>query len=605
MIGNFLDKMYDCILKISNPHIYQIMLKTPNDYSENLVKIIELFNRASQMMSQHASGSKASLHYKKTMNIYNEIYAKLAQNPDKLFNKQLQLYSEYLKIGGNVWDRYLDSGSDPLYKTDPKDRRFKDDSWNRDFMFDFIKQSYVATNNWFEDLVDDLQDVDVKTLQKFKFYIKLFNDSLSPSNFSYSNPEVIRETINSNGENLVKGLENFIADIEKSKDLLQISTIDKSNFKIGENIAATKGKVIYKNDIMELIRYDAVANKVHEAPLLIIPAWINKYYILDLSEQNSFVKWATGQGYDVYMISWVNPDAKHANKKFEDYVQEGAIDAIEQVIKISGKSQISVMGYCLGGTMLSCALAYLKSQDKNYVKNVTLITTMIDFDNIGDMSVFIDEEQIQDIENIMQETGYLDGSEMAAIFNMMRSNDLIWSFVVNNYLLGKSPLAFDILYWNADVTRMPAKNHSFYLRNMYLQNKLKDKGGIEIFGEKIDVSQIDIPTYMLATKEDHIAPWQTCFKTTNIFQGENRFVLAGSGHVAGVVNPPYKQKYGYHVSNSKTTNADDWLENAEHKSGSWWNDWNEWSKKFSDKMIKPNDFSAEALYDAPGEYVKG
>jgi len=340
--------------------------------------------------------------------------------------------------------------------------------------------------------------------------------------------------------------------------------------------------------------------------LLIVPAWINKYYILDLSPANSFVKWVVDQGYTVFMISWVNPTKKLAHKKFEDYMLQGPIAAIEAIEKATGEKQVSAMGYCLGGTLLSCTLAYLKAKGKNPIKSATFLTTMVDFGDVGDMSVFIDEEQIDNIEQQMKENGFLDGSEISAMFSSIRANDLIWSFVVNNYLLGRDPMPFDILYWNADATRLPADTHSFYLRNMYLKNKLKKPNALKLDGVPIDVTKIDTPTYLLATQEDHIAPWKTCFESTKLFSGDNTFVLAGSGHVAGVVNHPDKNKYGYYVSNKSEKDADKWLEGAKQQKGSWWSNWDSWNASYSDGKIdapKPGSAKLKAVEDAPGSYI--
>jgi polyhydroxyalkanoate synthase len=578
------------------------------DYMENFTKLAELYGVTIQKAVESSEENNQPPSAMQTMpKVWHEMMTKLMENPDHLYEKQLDLYADYMKVWGNAWNRYIGNDEKPLYSADPKDKRFKDETWNVDLTFDFIKQSYVLTNKWLHDVVGDIKGVDKKTLEKFDFYTRQFADAMSPSNFAFTNPAVIRETINTKGDNLVKGLENLINDMEHSKNFLNVSTANKDAFEVGKNIACTKGKVVFKNDLIELIQYEPLCKKVHETPLLIIPAWINKYYILDLSEHNSFVKWVVEQGYTVFMISWVNPSKKLAHKKFEDYMLEGPIAAIDAIEKATGQKQVTAIGYCLGGTLLSCTLSYLKSKKKKSIKAATFLTTMVDFSDVGDMSVFIDEEQIDAIEQKMKENGYLDGSEISAMFSSIRANDLIWSFVVNNYLLGREPMPFDILYWNADSTRMAADTHSFYLRNMYLNNRLKKPNALKLDGVPIDVTSIDVPTYQLAAQEDHIAPWKTCFETMNLFSGKNKFVLAGSGHVAGVVNHPSKNKYEYFENDKAASNAKEWLDSATQNTGSWWTNWDKWNSSFSQKKVdavKPGSGKLKTIEDAPGSYIK-
>ncbi|PIR37225.1 MAG: class I poly(R)-hydroxyalkanoic acid synthase [Alphaproteobacteria bacterium CG11_big_fil_rev_8_21_14_0_20_39_49] len=578
------------------------------NYIDNFAKVVELYGVSLQKAIENSEGNNNSPTAFQTMpKVWQELMAKLMEDPDKLYEKQLDLCADYMKIWGNAWNRYIGHDEQPLYPADPKDKRFKDETWNRDLTFDFIKQSYILTNKWLHDIVSDIKGVDKKTLEKFDFYTRQFADAMCPSNFAFTNPLVIRETIETKGENLKKGLENLINDLEKSKNFLNISTAKKDAFKIGENIACTKGKVVYKNDLIELIQYEPTCKKVYKTPLLIIPAWINKYYILDLSPETSFVKWIVDQGYTVFMISWVNPTKKLAHKKFEDYMLEGPLAAIDSIEKATGEKQVNVMAYCLGGTLLACTLAYLKSKKQTPIKSATFLTTMVDFGDVGDMSVFIDEQQIDAIEEQMRQNGFLDGSEISAMFSSIRANDLIWSFVVNNYLLGRDPMPFDILYWNADSTRMPADTHSFYLRNMYLKNKLKKPNALKLDGVPIDVTKIDTPTYLLATQEDHIAPWKTCYESVNLFSGENNFVLAGSGHVAGVVNHPDKNKYGYYVNAKNDKDPQKWLDGAKQHSGSWWTNWDKWNSSYSGQKIdavKPGSGKLKTIEDAPGSYIK-
>jgi polyhydroxyalkanoate synthase len=587
------------------------MTKTKEDnsfseYMENFSRLSELYTRSVQESLDSGEEFDIPAPYKSMANIMGEIAAKFMENPDKLYQKQVELYTDYLNVWNNAWQRYIGEADKPLYPADPKDRRFKDSAWNEDLTFDFIKQSYLLTNKWLQNMIGELEGVDKKTHAKFEFYTKQLADAMSPSNFALTNPEVIRESIETNGASLLKGFQNLMRDLDGGKKLLNIQTADLAAFQLGQNIAATRGKVIYRNDLIELIQYNPIHPNNYQVPLLLMPAWINKFYILDLSDNNSFVKWALNQGYTVFMVSWVNPDKNLSHKKFEDYMLEGPLAALDAIEKATGIKEVTAVGYCLGGTLLSCTLAYMKAKNDPRIKAATFLTTMVDFCNVGDMSVFIDEPQIDALEKQMREAGFLDGGHISAIFSAMRANDLIWSFVVNNYLLGRDPLPFDILYWNSDVTRMPADAHSFYLRNMYLQNLLKNPGGITLAGVPIDVTKVDIPCYILSTMEDHIAPWQTTFETTNLFNSLSRFVLAGSGHVAGVINPPEKNKYGYWVNDKMAKTADKWLEGATQMEGSWWSDWNNWNKSFSGALIPapaPGSGKLKPLCDAPGTFV--
>jgi polyhydroxyalkanoate synthase len=374
---------------------------------------------------------------------------------------------------------------------------------------------------------------------------------------------------------------------------------------VGQNLAMTQGKVILQNDLMQLIQYQALTDKVHATPILIIPAWINKYYILDLQKTNSFVRWLVEKGYTVFMVSWVNPDISHNKKQFEDYMKEGALAAIAKVTEVTKEQQINLIGYCLGGTLLAATAAYLKAKQpkSSPIKTATFLTSLIDFCDVGDIGVFIDEVQISMLEKRMSEKGYLDGYEMAHTFSMIRANDMIWSFYINNYLLGKDPFPFDILYWNADSTRLPAKMHSFYLRNMYKDNLLVKPNKMKINGTGIDLGIIDLPVYILSTQDDHIAPWKSTYKATQIYKGKTRFVLSGSGHVAGVINHPDRNKYFYLINDEIPSSPEAWLNKAKEKQGSWWNDWDKWASSQSGQKVAARKISL-ALEDAPGSYVK-
>jgi polyhydroxyalkanoate synthase len=446
-------------------------------------------------------------------------------------------------------------------------------------------------------LTKNVKGLGAKEKAKLEFYTRQFLDAISPSNYLATNPEVLRATLETNAENLVKGLKRLAEDVAKG----QITQTDYKAFEVGKNLATTPGKVVFQNDLMQLIQYSPSTKEVYQTPLLFIPAWINKYYIADLQPDNSFVKWLVDHGFTLFMISWVNPDKRHANKDFADYMNEGVLAALEQMKKLTGEAQSNVIGYCLGGTLLATTLAYLEAKNKKLVKAATFLTTLLDFKNAGDLGVFIDEAQINSLEKRMSEQGYLSGDEMAMTFSMLRSNDLIWSNVVNNYLLGKDPFPFDLLYWNSDSTRMPAKMHSFYLRNMYLNNNLAKKK-IKIGGVDIDLTKITTPAYFLSTLKDHIAPWKATYEGAKMFK-DAVFTLADSGHIAGVVNPPHKSKYPHWINGKPKESADEWLKHATEEGGSWWTNWQKWIKKFEGPKVAARKIG-KAIEDAPGSYVK-
>ena len=478
---------------------------------------------------------------------YQELSLAMMKNPQSLFTKQAELAHDYMNLWTQFGKRMMGEDATPVITPDADDKRFKADEWQENIVYDLIKQSYLLSAKAAHDLVTETEDLDEKTLKKAEFFTKQYIDALSPTNFALTNPDVMKATLDSKGDNLVKGMENLIHDLEKGKGQLKISMTDLDAFTLGKNIAITKGEVVFQNELIELIHYHPTTDEVNARPLLILPPWINKFYILDLGPKNSMIKWLVDQGHSVFCVSWVNPDETLSDFGFDEYIEKGAIAALDAVCEATDSQKINALGYCLGGTLLASTLAVLQSRGDERIASATYFTTMIDFSDPGDLGVFIEEEQLESLEAKMFERGYLDGREMAGVFNMLRANDLIWSFVINNYLKGNQPFPFDLLYWNSDSTRMPAKMHSYYLRKMYLENKLKDKNGLELCGVPIDLSQIKTPSFLLSTKEDHIAPWKSTYASTNIYKGPVKFVLAGSGHIAGVINPPRedKQKYGY------------------------------------------------------------
>ncbi len=536
-----------------------------------------------------------------------EMTAKMMADPAKLVQAQMTLWQDYMTLWQRTAQRMMGQESEPMVEPEPGDRRFRDADWDENHLFDFIKQSYLLTARWLQSTVNDVEGLDDKTAKKIDFYTRQFVDAMAPSNFIMTNPEVLRATIESNGENLVRGLNNLLGDLEQGKGRLRIKMTDFEAFELGKNIALSPGKVVYQNEVMQLIQYAPATEKVYKRPLLIMPPWINKFYILDLQPKNSFVKWAVEQGYTVFVISWVNPDEKLADLSFDDYMLHGPLAALDAMEKATGERDATVIGYCLGGTLLAATLAYMAAKGDDRIKAATFFASMVDFSEAGELSVFIDEEQLSALEERMRKTGYLDGSAMATTFNMLRANDLIWSFVVNNYLLGKDPFPFDLLYWNSDSTRMPAEMHSFYLRRMYQENRLVEPGGITLDGVPIDLRKIKTPTYILATREDHIAPWTSTYAATQIYSGPVRFVLAASGHIAGVINPPAAKKYSHWINPKIAETPEAWLAAAEEKPGSWWPDWHRWNARRSGAKVKarqPGDGKLKPIEDAPGSYVK-
>ncbi len=544
---------------------------------------------------------------------FAQLTARMMSDPATLARTQMQLWQDYVQIWQNTAQRAIDPSTVPLVNPERGDRRFRDASWDENVLFDFIKQSYLLTARTIQDSVRQIEGLDDKTASKLDFYTRQFVDALAPSNFAATNPEVLRATMESGGENLVRGLENLITDLETSEGKLKPRQTDHSAFEVGRDMAVTPGSVVYENELMQLIQYEPTTDKVAATPLLIIPPWINKYYILDLRPDNSFVRWCVAQGHTVFVISWVNPDAEMAKKDFTDYMLEGPIEAIDAINKATGQDSLNVVGYCLGGTLLACTLAYLAAKKKSKViTTATFLATMLDFSDAGELSVFIDEEQLAALEQRMDDQGYLDGAEMAGTFNMLRANDLIWSFVVSNYLMGKQPMPFDLLYWNSDSTRMPAAMHSFYLRKMYQENRLVVPGGIELDGVPIDLGKVKTPAFLLSTSEDHIAPWKSTYAATGLLSGPTTFCLSGSGHIAGVVNPTKedkaKEKYGYWTNPKNGSNPEQWHAAATHHDGSWWPAWQDWLAQTApgDKQVAARKVGKglKVIEPAPGRYVK-
>ncbi len=536
-----------------------------------------------------------------------EMTARMMSDPSRLVQAQLSLWQDYMTLWQRTAQRFLGGQAEPpLVEPAPEDRRFRDESWSNNALFDYVKQSYLLSARWLQGVVKNVEGLDESTARKVDFYTRQFVDAIAPSNFVMTNPEVLRATIESRGENLVNGLKNLLDDLERGKGRLAISMTDMTAFKIGENVAATPGKVVYQNDLIQLIQYAPTTETVKRRPLLIIPPWINKFYVLDLRPQNSFIRWAVTQGHTVFVISWVNPDERLARKSFEDYMREGPLAALDAMEQATGECEANVVGYCLGGTLLAATLAYMAAKRDSRVKSATFLVTLVDFKEAGELSVFIDEEQLRSLEERMEKKGYLEARDMHTTFNMLRANDLIWSFVVNNYLLGKQPFPFDLLYWNADSTRMPAAMHSFYLRKMYQQNLLARPRGITLSGVKIDLRKVKTPAFLLSTREDHIAPWRSTYAATQLYSGPVKFALSASGHIAGVINPP-GSKYGHWENDKNPPDAEEWLAGATFHQESWWPVWEKWIARYGGDEIparQPGDGKLKPIEDAPGSYVK-
>ena len=531
---------------------------------------------------------------------YMDLYSKILSNPAAIAAFSANMMFDYMQLWQSSWMKMFGVASAPVAQPAKGDGRFKDEDWSANFMFDYMKQSYLIAARHIQHAVAHVDGLSPESEKKVAFFTRQYVDALSPSNFALTNPQVLRETLASGGQNLLKGLNNLLSDMEKGG----ISMTDEKAFRLGKNVATTPGKVVFQTDLMQLIQFQPTTQEAYRTPLVIVPPWINKYYILDLRPTNSFIKWALDQGHSVFVVSWVNPDARLAQMGFEDYMKQGPLAALDAVENATGERQVNFIGYCLGGTLLGATLGYLsEKKQSDRVRSATFFVSLLDFSAPGELGVFIDEAQVESLEKKMNERGYLEGSEMATTFNLLRANDLVWSFVINNYLMGKDPFPFDLLYWNSDATRMPARMHSYYLRNMYLKNLLGVPGGITLDGVPIDLSKVKQPSYFISTVEDHIAPWKTTYKGSKYLGGEVRFVLGGSGHIAGIVNPPAAKKYHYWTNDSRPDTAEDWFKTATQRPGSWWEDWQAWIDARNAGEKVPARTPKDALEDAPGGYV--
>jgi polyhydroxyalkanoate synthase len=591
--------------KLLEPYI----VRDPQALAVNAAKALENLGKAASSWLAPRERGEIVDPVSEPMSELVKTMSKLAEywmsDPKRTMEAQTHLLNAVFGIWARSLTRLSAPPDAPVYEPLPKDKRFADEDWQRNPFFDFLRQTYLVLSDWADKMVNDAEGLDEHTRHKAAFYVRQITAALSPANFVATNPQLYRETVASSGANLVKGMQMLAEDIAAGKGELRIRQTDTSKFAVGENMAITPGKVVAQSDICEVIQYAPATDTVLKRPLLICPPWINKFYILDLNPQKSFIKWCVEQGHTVFVISWVNPDERHADKDWEAYIREGIDFALDTIEKATGEKKVNAIGYCVGGTLLAAALALHAQEKDSRIASATLFTTQVDFTYAGDLKVFVDEEQLQSVEERMRETGYLDGSKMATAFSMLRASELIWPYFVNNYLKGQDPMPFDLLYWNSDSTRMAAANHSFYLRNCYLNNTLS-QGKMQLAGKTLSLKKVKIPIYNLATREDHIAPAKSVYVGSALFGGPVEFVVTGSGHIAGVVNPPDKKKYQYWTHGKAEGTYEDWLASAEETEGSWWPHWQAWIEKLDHRHVparKPGGDALNAIADAPGRNV--
>jgi polyhydroxyalkanoate synthase len=571
-----------------------------------------LFARSQRLLQswQHQAKDEdgfAILHPALALQTFLTVAQQLFAHPARLQAAQASLAEDYARLWKAIAVASETKKLEAVIEPARDDRRFKDAEWSENPVFDAIKQYYLLTSRWWERLIDEAPGLDPRVRRRAQFYMRQLMSAMAPTNFVVTNPKVLKVTLESGGSNLLTGLNRMLDNMEENNGRLTIPLADAKAFELGRNLASTPGKVVSQTRLAQLIQYTPTTERVFRRPLLIVPPWINKYYVLDLQPKNSFIRWAVAQGHTVFVLSWVNPDATLADRSFEDYIADGPLAALDAIAEITGERQVNAVGYCIGGTLLTCTLAHLAAKGDERFASATLFTTMVDFSDPGELGVFIDDEQIQALEAHMEKKGYLEGAHMAQVFNLLRENDLIWSAFINNYLLAREPPPFDMLYWNADATRMPAMMHKFYLREMYLNNRLVQPDALTLLGTPIDLKRIRTPAYILSARDDHIAPWRSTFAATQLFSGPVRFVLAASGHIAGVINPPTANKYGYWLHARKTKTPDAWFAGATRHEGSWWPDWQEWVARFGGDLVAARDPAngpRPPLEDAPGSYVR-
>ncbi|MDP3897431.1 MAG: class I poly(R)-hydroxyalkanoic acid synthase [Mesorhizobium sp.] len=592
------------------PAVEQYLVKDPDRFAVNMARMVEEAGKAAAAWAGPRERGEVRDSLADPMADMVKTFSKVTEywlsDPARALEAQTKLFSGYMEVWANSIRHLTSDGPvEDVVVPDRGDKRFQDPEWGKNAFFDFLKQVYIVTSRWAGDLVTHADGLDEHTRHKAGFYVKQLSNAISPSNFILTNPELFRETIASNGENLVRGMKMLAEDIAAGHGELKLRQADNSAFEVGRNIALSPGKVVARSAVAEIIQYEALGETVLKRPLLICPPWINKFYILDLNPEKSFIRWAVGQGHTVFVISWVNPNERHARMSWEDYISGGLELGLDAVETATGETSVNAIGYCVGGTLLAAALALMAKTGDHRIRSATLFTTQVDFTYAGDLKVFVDEDQIAALEKAMEEKGYLDGTRMATAFNMLRSSDLIWPYVVNNYMRGREPMPFDLLYWNADSTRMSAANHSFYLRNCYLENTLA-AGRMKLGGHTLSLGDVTIPVYNLAAREDHIAPARSAFAGCALFGGDVEFVMAGSGHIAGVINPPAAKKYQHWTDGPPVGDFDAWVARATENPGSWWPHWQRWIERLDNDRVAARipGATTPVLGDAPGEYVR-
>jgi polyhydroxyalkanoate synthase len=601
------DKERRAIPGLDPADLEPFIIKNPEALTVNLARSLEnLGKAASEWLAPRESGEKQDLIAEPVTDLVRtlgKVVEYWVADPNRAFQAQTLLFSTYAQIWMSSLQKAAGESPAPVVRDD---KRFADADWKQNPFFDFLRQVYTVTSDWADKLVTQADGLDDHTRHKAAFYVKQITAALSPANFVLTNPVLYKETVAQNGANLVEGMKKLAEDIHSGRGDLRIRQTDMTKFKVGENMAVTPGKVIAEDDVCQIIQYEPTTETVLKRPLLICPPWINKFYVLDLNPQKSFIKWCVDQGHTVFVISWVNPDERHAEKDWGDYAREGIDFALDAIKKATGEDKVNAIGYCVGGTLLAATLARHALEKDKRIASATLFTTQVDFTYAGDLKVFVDEDQIRTLEKSMEQEGYLDGTKMALAFNMLRASELIWPYFVNNYLKGQEPMAFDLLYWNADSTRMPAANHSFYLRNCYLNNTLA-RGEMVLDGKKLDLKKVKIPIYNLAAREDHIAPAKSVFTGSKLFGGDVKLVVSGSGHIAGVVNPPDKKKYQFWTNGKLDGDYEHWLASAEETPGSWWPNWHGWILEQDARTVpprKPGGDQLNPIEEAPGSFVR-
>ena len=573
-----------------------------DELKKNLEKVDVLTKRlvfiiASKSKKQQITQPNQDLYYKAAAKYFSEILS----NPTKLIENQVKYYKSSLETWSDVQRYFLKQENNNSQKND---KRFKSVTWEENPYFKMIKQQYLTSSDIIQETITGIEGLSHPEQKQITFFTKQMLEFFSPTNFLMTNPDALQEAMETKGQSLVNGLENLVDDLEKNDGEFNVSLTDETAFEIGKNIANAEGSVIYENKLYQLIYYKPTQEISHQIPILIIPPWINKFYILDLKPENSFIKFLLSKGIPVFLMSWVNPDSSHSEIGYDDYLKDGLLDAIEQTRRFYSVDLINSIGYCIGGTLLATGLSYLNARKLEYIKSASFFTTLTDFEDPGDLSIFVSDEYLNTIKDQIDDLGFMDGDFLSQTFSFLRSNDLIYGPAVKSYLMGKKPPPFDLLYWNSDSTNLPGKMALEYLEKFYKNNDFS-RGKLEVLGEKVNLEQISQPIIAIGTFNDHIAPWKSSFNGLSKTSGEKVFILAGSGHIAGIINPEHSNKYGYWINNENYSTPEKWFNSSINKNGSWWNEWYEWKKQFlAEKIISTKMIGITEIEPAPGRYVK-